>query len=470
MGALTGARVAEEAVGERDGPLHERLHQALAGHAADWAAPSLDAAFTRASLALAGAGSSPDGEAIAAATYAADVLVLLAAEGGLEASDIDVLCAEYVALDPRDPRTARYDLFTRAVRSPVLFELPPLVAVGIQTGLLLHFGVVTGLSMWRPSQTGAVECVFQLGSEQATRRVRATAKAALRRSGGFALHGRATLRTAPLSRFGETQDVLVARVDEDASPRVDAYLEECARAATPLLEREYLLERGKARAVALVSASERRLMRVGFDLHDGPIQDVLSLAHEVRHFCDQLEPFVVDSHRERAVGRFEDVLARLGELDRHLREVAQSLESKSVVSRPLAEILHREVDAFALRWGIEVRLEIKGDAEMITSEQRIAVFRAVQESLANVREHSGATRVDIQVQARRNALHVEITDNGVGFEVSRALTRAAQRGRLGLLGIAERVRMLGGTFSIESEPGSPTTLSFTLPHWESQRP
>jgi signal transduction histidine kinase len=54
----------------------------------------------------------------------------------------------------------------------------------------------------------------------------------------------------------------------------------------------------------------------------------------------------------------------------------------------------------------------------------------------------------------------------MGFEVERALAKAAQRGRLGLVGIAERVRMLGGTFQVDSAPGGPTSLKFTLPRWE----
>jgi len=54
----------------------------------------------------------------------------------------------------------------------------------------------------------------------------------------------------------------------------------------------------------------------------------------------------------------------------------------------------------------------------------------------------------------------------MGFEVERALAKAAQRGRLGLVGIAERVRMVGGTFELESTPGGPTTLKLTLPRWE----
>ena len=92
-------------------------------------------------------------------------------------------------------------------------------------------------------------------------------------------------------------------------------------------------------------------MRIGFDLHDGPIQDVLSLGGEVSLLRDQIYPFIQDTHRERAAGRFDDVLARVTELDRHLREISRSLESRSIITRPLGEILHREVDAFAQQRG-----------------------------------------------------------------------------------------------------------------------
>jgi two-component system sensor histidine kinase DegS len=207
-------------------------------------------------------------------------------------------------------------------------------------------------------------------------------------------------------------------------------------------------------------------MRLGFDLHDGPIQDVLALAADVRLLQEQVYPFVLEDHREQAYGRFDDLTARLVDLDRQLREVAHSLETKSVLSRPLGEILHREVDNFCDRTGIEGALEIRGDPDSLSSAQRITVFRAIQEALANVREHSGASSVEVRLRARRSAIEVQIVDDGTGFEVERALAKAAQRGRLGLVGIGERVRMLGGTFDVESKPGGPTTLKFTLPRWE----
>ena len=197
-------------------------------------------------------------------------------------------------------------------------------------------------------------------------------------------------------------------------------------------------------------------MRLGFDLHDGPIQEILALAADVRLLQEQVYPFVLVEQRELAYGRFDDLTARLVDVDRQLREIAHSLETKSVISRPLGEILHREVDGFAERTGIEATLEIRGDPDSLSSGQRITVFRAIQEALANVREHAGASNVEVRIRARRSAIELQITDDGMGFEVERAVAKAAQRGRLGLVGIAERVRMLGGTFELESSPGGPT--------------
>jgi signal transduction histidine kinase len=355
----------------------------------------------------------------------------------------------------------------RPRRSPrQLLELPPLVAVEIVLGVLLGFGVLADATLWRRARSG-VECILSVGTaEGPSRRVRAEAKATLRQRSRLSLLGGSQLRSAPVLRFGEAYAAIVGRVGSLEPSVADAYLAEAAATLGPVVERERLLEHSSTREQILLASSERRLMRLGFDLHDGPIQDVLALAADVRLLQEQVYPFVLESHREQAYGRFDDLSARLVELDRQLREIAHSLETKSVVSRPLGEILHREIDAFAERSSIRTDLEIRGDPDSLSSAQRITVFRAIQEALANVREHAGATAVSVRVRARRSAIELQIVDDGVGFEVERALAKAAQRGRLGLVGIAERVRMVGGTFEVDSRPGGPTTLKLTLPRWE----
>jgi signal transduction histidine kinase len=109
---------------------------------------------------------------------------------------------------------------------------------------------------------------------------------------------------------------------------------------------------------------------------------------------------------------------------------------------------------------------VSGDFGAMTPSQKIALIRVVQEACTNIREHSGAANVELAITAGRSCVELQISDDGEGFEVTRTLQDAAQRGRLGLVGSSERVRLLGGTFDVRSGPGGPTTVSVTLPRWQ----
>jgi signal transduction histidine kinase len=380
-----------------------------------------------------GFGDDDIGDGLASIWYASAAIVELAA--ALELDDADVRGAAAVVAEAcaLPLPAARFALFNQTVASPRLLELPPLVGIEIQLGLLLAFDVLADVSLWRRT-TSSLDCILALGdTNRPTRRVRAEAKAALRQRSRLSLLGGSQLRSVPVMRYGRPYAAVVGRLGSVEPDIADAFLSVVASGLGPAIEREHLLEHSAARERTLVAASERRLMRLGFDLHDGPIQDVLALAADVRLLQEQVYPFVLERHREQAAGRFDDLTGRLVELDRELRE-------------------------------------IRGEADSLTSAQRITVFRAIQEALANVREHAGATAVSVLVRARRSAIEVQVADDGMGFEVERALAKAAQRGRLGLVGIAERTRMLGGTFDLESAPGGPTTLRLTLPRWEPLAP
>ena len=432
--------------------------------------PVLESVLADARRVHAGYGAADAGDGLASVWYAARAIVELGAALELDDADVRGAAAVVAEASALPLAAARYALFREIARDPKLLELPPLLAVEIVLGALIGFGVLADVTLWVRTQNG-LDCILTLGSaERPSRRVRAEAKATLRQRSRLSLLGGSQLRSAPVLRFGEAYAAIVGRVGSLEQPVADAYLAEAAASLGPAIERELLLEHSAAREQAVLASSERRLMRLGFDLHDGPIQDVLALGADVRLLQEQVYPFVLETHREQAYGRFDDLSARLVELDRQLREIAHSLETKSVVSRPLGEILHREVDSFSERSGIQAELEIRGDPDSLSSAQRITVFRAIQEALNNVREHAGATSVSVRVRARRSAIELQIVDDGVGFEVERALAKAAQRGRLGLVGIGERARMVGGTFEVESRPGGPTTLKLTLPRWEPLAP
>ena len=444
----------------------DRLHAYFLEGCPESVRPALERVLVDARQVREGYGDADVGDGLASVWYAAGAVVELGAALELDDDDLRGAAAAVAEACALPLSAARFVLFSETAGNPRVLELPPLLGVEIQLRLLLGFDVFTEVSLWTRTP-GGLECLLTLGGGgRPSRRVRAEAKAAMRQRAKLSLLGGSQLRSAPVIRFGAPYAALVGRLGNVDPRTADAYLVEVGAALGPLLEREHLLEHSAERERTLISASERRLMRLGFDLHDGPIQDVLALAADVRLLQQQVYPFVLDEYREQAHGRFDDLTARLVELDRDLRELAHSLETKSVISRPLGEILHREVDVFSERSGIKAALEIRGDPDSLSSGQRVTVFRAIQEALANVREHSGAATVQVRVRARRSAIEVQIADDGMGFEVERALAKAAQRGRLGLVGIAERVRMLGGTFDVESRPGGPTTLMLTLPRWE----
>jgi signal transduction histidine kinase len=190
------------------------------------------------------------------------------------------------------------------------------------------------------------------------------------------------------------------------------------------------------------------------------------LAADIRLLKQQIAEVV--RHTESAttaLGRFDDLEARVVSIDDDLRELARSYQAQGLVSRPLPEVLERGLQAFRRRTHIDASLKVEGDFTAISDSQRIALVRTVQEALSNVRQHSGAGEVRVCVTDADGVVRAEVIDDGRGFSVEPTLIEAARRGRLGLVGMAERIRMLGGTLEIDSRAGGPTRITVELPEW-----
>jgi signal transduction histidine kinase len=113
--------------------------------------------------------------------------------------------------------------------------------------------------------------------------------------------------------------------------------------------------------------------------------------------------------------------------------------------------------------GIAVRCELEGTDTRLASDVETALFRAAQEAISNVARHAQAENVLVQVSAGPDGLVVEIEDDGVGFDPA-AVAEAAPSGRgLGLLGIRERLELVGGGAHVESRPGDGTRVVLRVP-------
>jgi signal transduction histidine kinase len=276
---------------------------------------------------------------------------------------------------------------------------------------------------------------------------------------------RGTILGVPVSRWETPWAALVARTRVERRETVRVYLAEAAAAMSPVIERELVMERSAARERSLVRASERRLGRLAFDLHDGALQHIAAFGADLYLVRRQVQELLPEEHQAIGTGRLNDLDARIWELDRVLRELAHSLEPGSLVRRPLPVVINDEVAAFTERTGIHVQQRITGDFSGMTVSQKIALIRVVQEALTNIREHANASRVRITITARTGRVEARVEDDGVGFHVARTLLDGAQRGRLGLVGSSERIRLLGGRFDVKSRPGGPTTVSLSVPRW-----
>jgi signal transduction histidine kinase len=403
----------------------------------------------------------------AAIVFAADALVTMVIEkGALDADHADFLVDAVAGVTGLSADTAAFSLYLRASTSPQLLTLPPRIAAETHLRLLVGLAPISDASLW-VEDLGTVLCVASVGGAARTRRFRSVASGAVAGLRAPADDdGRTQIKGVPVVRWGKSVGAVVARARPENQVRASVFLLECRAMMASILERDVLLDRSTSREQQLQLASERRLLRVGFDLHDGALQDVAALASDLRLAREQLSDSLTGRLRSILLGRFDDLGGRLAEIDQTLRELSHSLESSRIGTAPLPETLRRELDAFDRRSGIDGDLSVSGSFDALSPSQRIAIFRIAQEGLANVREHSAASKVSITLEQMIDGVRLAICDDGAGFDVSQTVVAAARRGRLGLVGMSERVRLLGGTFSLISAPGTGTQVCVTLPSWD----
>ena len=215
----------------------------------------------------------------------------------------------------------------------------------------------------------------------------------------------------------------------------------------------------------LAEANERLLVRLGFDLHDGPLQQVYALAQDVRLLREQILTLVDREHRDPVVGRFADLESQLTEMHRDLRDLAHSLEPRSLLQQPLPDAVTRELAALSRRTGIATTVDWTGSFDDLSDSQRIALLRVLQETLSNIRQHSGATAVAVLLHNGIDGLRMEVSDDGHGFDPASIEPDGNRRSGIGMIGMRERLRLLGGRLELVTAPGGPTVIRALVPRW-----
>jgi signal transduction histidine kinase len=410
-------------------------------------------------------GNPREAAALAAVTFVAETLAASWLDRQWDAAEIDRLVDGVATALAIDRTTVRTSIFCRAILDRHVLDLPPQLGAEIVLKMLCTFAPAQAASLWTASPNGRLAQMVQAGDEDSSRRGRSAAREAIA-EGRSVTSARSQHHSVPVERWGQPSAALVLRCRPDDRARALAYAAEAAVTLAPVIEFDALLQRNASRERSLTGASERRLTRLGFDLHDGPMQDIAALATDLRLFRRQLGPLL--AHGKDAVialGRIDDLEARLVSVDQELRELARSLQSPAGLRVPLEDAIQHEIATFRAKSGMEVELSMTGSFDALTASQKIALVRLVQEALSNIRDHSEARSVQVRIGATRTRLMLDVADDGRGFDVEERLLQAARAGRLGIVGMGERIRLLGGRFEIESKPGGPTRVRASMPRW-----
>ncbi|WP_439627728.1 CheR family methyltransferase [Gemmata sp.] len=238
----------------------------------------------------------------------------------------------------------------------------------------------------------------------------------------------------------------------DARDRLEARVAERTadlERARDALEAEMGRRRELARLLGSAQEDERR--RVARDLHDTVGQLLAGLSLTLKSLEAGDPP--------PAAGGLAEAQRIMNDLGRELHGLAVRLRPTSLDDVGLAPALGQLVSEWSSRSGVRADFHASGvEPGRVPAEVETAIYRVVQEALTNVAKHAGASAVGVAVTRSDGSVSVAVEDDGAGFDPD-----AAPKGRLGLLGMRERVELVGGTFEVESSPGAGTTVAVRIP-------
>ena len=233
-------------------------------------------------------------------------------------------------------------------------------------------------------------------------------------------------------------------------------LEQLSRQIAALDKANRALQEAQRR---LLTEREQERKHLARELHDQVIQDLLSINYqlEVLSEDDTVPPAIRDTLNQAR----EDIRALVAEV----RRICGDLRPPTIDSLGLGAAIRSYAQEWQKRTGIRVHVDIDESLGRLPEAIELSLFRIVQEGLNNVWKHADATEVTIQVQhSSARMLSITIADNGQGLPQDFDLAAASRAGHYGLLGISERVALLGGRLTLKNGPHGGLLIHVEVPH------
>ena len=252
--------------------------------------------------------------------------------------------------------------------------------------------------------------------------------------------------------------MLVGYADPDRLTAVELeLLDEIGRQVALGIERLRLQSQVQEQQNEIAIVAERN--RIARDMHDGLVQYVYALGLGLEHARDLLvsDPPAVTPLLTGAIEQTNHVLSEMRTFMYQLRPI---IMKEKEIGQWVVDLCRQ----FQQATGIQVKAEVGPSAgHELSPEISIALFRIIQEALANIYKHAQARNARLGLDFGATSLRLEIEDDGQGFHVGQRPAPAIERGR-GLANIEERVRELGAQLRLQSSPGSGTRLEAEFPY------
>ena len=204
----------------------------------------------------------------------------------------------------------------------------------------------------------------------------------------------------------------------------------------------------------ILTAQEDERKRIARELHDETAQFLLLISQRLDSLASDSTVDLSDDVRTYLEGVRHVTIETLADL----RRVTQDLRPRILDDLGLVPALEWLGGDLERQTDLNVSVRINGTQRALRPEIQLLLFRIAQEALSNVRRHAEATQASLVLEQDQDRVRLTVTDNGKGFVLPTRIEDLANEGRLGILGMHERARLLGGTLSVNSEPGKGTVV------------
>jgi signal transduction histidine kinase len=272
---------------------------------------------------------------------------------------------------------------------------------------------------------------------------------------------------ASLRKANETLQQRTAQLSTaNRNLRTEVLVRKSAQNSLRLSDQNHRILLGEARRMQqrlrhlshqVLSAQEAERKEISRELHDEIVQTLTGINV-------QLATLKIESGvSKRTFTKHISYTQRLVEKSVNIvHQFARDLRPTLLDDLGLIPALHAYMKGFTKRTGLRVGFSTFAGVEKLSNDKRTVLYRVSQAALVNISQHAQANKVSVNITAQPNSVLMQIKDDGKSFDVDRVLDSRKNK-RLGLIGMRERVEMVGGTFNVESSPGVGTTISAMIP-------